>query len=152
LWTTKNKEIVNEALASGRILVVWFHDESTFYVNDRRVVCWVHIGEKAVPWTKGEGTLLMVADFVSADYGWLTSSDGKQSTRVLFKAGKQRKSYFTNKDILNHASSAMDILDKDYSHEDHVLVFDNTTTHLKREEDALSATKMPKFTLKVSRN
>jgi hypothetical protein len=30
----------------------------------------------------------------------------------------------------------MDILDKDYSHEDHVLVFDNATTHLKCEEDA----------------
>jgi len=40
----------------------------------------------------------------------------------------------------------MKILDKDYSDEDHVLVFDNTTTHLKREEDALSVTKMPKFT------
>jgi hypothetical protein len=25
----------------------------------------------------------MVADFMSANYGWLTSSDGKQSTRVL---------------------------------------------------------------------
>jgi hypothetical protein len=152
LWTTENEEIVNEALASGRVLVVWFHDESMFYANDQRVICWVHIGEKAVPWTKGKGASLMVADFVSANYGWLTSSDGKQSTRVLFKAGKQCEGYFTNKDILNHASSVMDILDIDYSHEDYVLVFDNTTTHLKHEEDALSATKMPKFTPKVGRN
>jgi hypothetical protein len=88
LWTTKNEEIVNEALASGSILVVWFHDESTFYANDWRVVRWVHIGEKAVSLTKGKGASLMVADFVSAGYGWLTSSDGKQSTWVLFKAGK----------------------------------------------------------------
>jgi hypothetical protein len=46
----------------------------------------------------------------------------------------------------------MDILDKGYPDEDHVLVFDNTTTHLKREEDALSAMKMPKFTLKLGNN
>ena len=46
----------------------------------------------------------------------------------------------------------MDILDKDYTNEEHVLVFDNTTTHLKCEEDALSATKMPKFTPAIGKN
>jgi len=54
------------------------HDESTFYVNDWRVVRWVHKGENLVPRTKGEGALLMVVDFVSADYGWLTSPDGPE--------------------------------------------------------------------------
>ena len=49
LWTVDNQEIVNDALASGRTLVIWFHDECTFYMNDRRIVCWVHIDEKAVP-------------------------------------------------------------------------------------------------------
>ena len=132
--------------------MVWFHDKCTFYANDRRIVRWVHETETAVPRAKGEGASLMVADFVSADYGWLTSLDGDQSTRVLFKAGKQREGYFTNKDILNHAGTAMDILDQDYRDEDHVLVFDNATTHLKRDEDALSATKMPKFAPKVGNN
>jgi hypothetical protein len=60
-----------------------------------------------------EGASLMVADFVSADYGWLTSADGAQSTRVLFKAGKGCKGYFMNSNILNHATAAMDILNKD---------------------------------------
>lgn len=131
LWTTDNQEIANEALAAGRVLVVWFHDECTFYANDRQIVCWVHESEKAVPQTKGEGASLMVADFISADYGWLMSADGTQSTQVLFKAGKQREGYFTNADILNHTRTAMDVLDKDYKDEDHVLVFDNATTHLK---------------------
>jgi hypothetical protein len=152
LWTTDNQEIANEALAAGRVLVVWFHDECTFYANNRWIVCWVHESEKAVPWTKGEGVSLMVADFISADYGWLMSADGTQSTWVLFKAGKQREGYFTNADILNHTRTAMAVLDKDYKDEDHVLVFNNTTTHLKQEEDALSATKMPKFTPKDGRN
>jgi hypothetical protein len=52
-------------------VVVWFHDESTFYAHDRRDVCWVHLMEGAIPKPKGEGTSLIVAHFVSADYGWL---------------------------------------------------------------------------------
>jgi len=46
----------------------------------------------------------------------------------------------------------MDILKKGYPDEEHVLVFDNATTHLKWEEDALSATKMPKFMPKLGKN
>jgi len=135
-----------------RYLVVWFHDESTFYANDRRVVRWVWKGENAVPRTKGEGASLMVADFVSADYGWLQSPDGKKEARVLFRCGKGRDGYFTNDDIRNQAARAMDILDEHYSSEDHVLVFDNATTHLKRADTALSARNMPKHVPKEGKN
>jgi hypothetical protein len=41
----------------------------TFYANNRCKQCWVHKDEQAVPWAKGEGASLMMADFVSADYG-----------------------------------------------------------------------------------
>ena len=86
----------------------------------------------------------MVADLVSADHGWLRSPDGKEEARVFFKAGKNRDGYFTNDDILEQAGKAMDILEKHYANESHVLVFDNATTHLKRADRALSAMKMPK--------
>ena len=52
----------------------------------------------------------MVADFASADYGWLHSPDGSQKAWVLFKVGKAQEGYFTNKDILQKAMNAMDIL------------------------------------------
>jgi hypothetical protein len=136
-----NQEIANEALAFGWTLIMWFHNESTFYANDWCIVQWVHKGETAVPHTKGEGASLMVPDL---DYGWLRSADGSKSTHVLFKAGKNQEGYFTNSDIVEHATAAMNILKQDYSDEDHVFVFDNTTTHQKQEEEALSATKMPK--------
>ena len=42
----------------------------------------------------------MVADFVSADYGWLQSPNGKEHMHVLFKAGKAQDGYFTNDDIV----------------------------------------------------
>ena len=40
----------------------------------------------------------------------------------------------------------MDILDEHYAEEDHVLVFDNATTHTKWADGALSARNMPKST------
>jgi hypothetical protein len=86
----------------------------------------------------------MVADLVSADYGWLRSPDGKEAARVLFKAGKNREGYFTNEDILKQVETAMDILEKHYPDDDHVLIFDNASTHQKRPDGALSARRMPK--------
>jgi hypothetical protein len=128
--------------------VIWYHDESTFYANDRRKTYWVHKDEKAIPQPKGEGASLMVADFVSADYGWLRSPDGTESARVLFRAGKARQGYFTNAEILEHAVKAMSILEKHFPNEDHVLIFDNATTHMKRADNSLSARKLSKLPTK----
>jgi len=88
----------------------------------------------------------MVADVVSADYGWLRSPDGKQEARIFFKAGKNREGYFTNDEILEQATKIMDILYEHYIEEDHVLIFDNATTHTKRAEGAVSARYMPRST------
>lgn len=126
--------------------VVWFHDESTFYANDRRKTRWCHKEETAVPYTKGEGASQMVADFVSADYGWLRSPDGLEEARRLFKAGKNREGYFTNENILEQVEKAMNILEKSFPHDNHKFAFDNASTHLKRADGALSARHMPKNT------
>jgi hypothetical protein len=139
-WKLVDGKLVEEdENNSERCTVIWFHDESTFYAHDRRKKRWVHSNEKATPQPKGEGISLMVADFVSADYGWLRSPDGKESARVLFRAGKSRDGYFANNEILQHIKTAKVILQKHYPNEDHVFVFDNATTHLKRADDALSA-------------
>ena len=37
----------------------------------------------------------------------------------------------------------MDILKKHYPHNNHIFVFDNTPTHIKRASNAISAWKMP---------
>lgn len=73
----------------------------------------------------------MVADFISADYGFLRSPDGTEEARVLFPARAHREGYFTNEEILKQAAKAMDILKKYYPDKDHVFIFDNATTHLK---------------------
>jgi hypothetical protein len=106
----------------NRRTVVWFHDESTFYANDQWKLHWVHKDEKAIPCAKGEGASLMVADFVSANYGWLRSPDKTKEARVIFKAGINCEGYFMNEDILKQATMAMDILKEHYPDDDHDLV------------------------------
>jgi hypothetical protein len=126
-------------------LVVWNHDESTYYANDHCKIRWVHKTEMAVPHPKGKGLSLMVANFISPDYGWLQSPDGAQKARVIFKASKNHEGYFTHEVILKQVLNAMDILQQHHADEDHILVFDNATTHLKHADDALSVRHMPKF-------
>lgn len=46
----------------------------------------------------------------------------------------------------------MDLVTKYVPDENHVFVFDNATTHLKRPDDALSARKMPKNISKEGTN
>lgn len=137
---------------SCRHVVHWYHDETTYTQNDRRQVRWVPKDETPVPQPKGEGSSLMVADFISADHGWLRSPDGKEEARVLFKAGANRDGYFTNEEILEQATHAMDILEKYFPDDQHIFVYDNARTHLKRAPDALSARQMVLNTPKPGRN
>src|SRR3954464_10918078 len=104
-------------------VVIWHHDESIFYANDCRKTRWVHCSENAVLYVKGERASLMVADFVSADYGWFFSPDGTEWARVLFKPGKNRDGYIDCEDIVNQAGTAMDIIQKHFPDKDHVFVF-----------------------------
>ena len=152
-WTEDGTKDLNAATTpTFRHTVVWYHDESIFYANDRQTKRWVDSNETAVPQPKGEGASLMVANFVSADYGWLRSLDGNDNARVLFKVGRSRDGYFTNKDVLRQTQRALDILQVHYPNDDHILIFDNAATHLKRPDEALSARNMPKFTPKEGMN
>ena len=74
-------------------------------------------------------TSLIVTDFVSADYGWLHSSDGKEDAQVLLKVGSSWEDYFTNNDILRQTLRAMHILETHYPNDDHIFIFDNAACH-----------------------
>jgi len=125
-------------------VVVWFHNESTFYTHDHCGQCWVHEMESLKPQPKGKGASLMVAHFVSTDYGFLQSPDGTETACVLFKASKGWDGYYTNERIIQHAKQAIKILHKYYPNDDHVMIFNNATTHVKCTDNTLSAQCMPK--------
>jgi hypothetical protein len=57
--------------ARSRRLVLYTHDESTFYSNDRRKQRWIHPDMTRVPQPKDQGESLMVADLLSPEFGRL---------------------------------------------------------------------------------
>jgi hypothetical protein len=136
----------------GPHVIAWFHDESIFYAHDRRKKGWYHKDAPAKPYTKGEGASVMIADYVSADFGWLCSPDGKHSARRVMEPGKNKDGYFSSDDICDQAQEAIRIVHKCWPQYEHVFIYDNASTHLKRPEDALSARKMPKKTSAVGKN
>ncbi|KAJ7192309.1 hypothetical protein GGX14DRAFT_537754 [Mycena pura] len=131
----------------GKRVIIWYHDESIFYAHDRRRRNWYHKDAPAKLYQKGDGHSLMVADFVSQDFGWSpTSLDGTRTARRFLKPGKNRDGYFTCDDICEQANVMMDIVTEVYPDFEHAFVYDNATTHKKRADGSLSARKMPKGT------
>ncbi|QRV83075.1 DDE superfamily endonuclease [Ceratobasidium sp. AG-Ba] len=159
-WDSEGNEIPPKLAEGERVVVVWFHDESTFYAHDRRLTRWVHETETAGIYKKGEGVSLMIADFVSADYGWLrlrpkspsaapTASSGTgteqgsfNDAKVIFRAGKQRDGWFGTTNVVDQLSRAMSIVKEQYPNEDHIFVFDNATIHTKLPENAPNVNRM----------
>jgi hypothetical protein len=70
----------------------------------------------------------------------------------LLISGKNRDVYFTSEDIEEQAHAAMDILTKFYSGYEHRFFYDNAPSHLKQPEGSVTASQMPKFTLKPGTN
>ena len=73
----------------------------------------------------------MISDFISADYGWLCSADGKETVHVELKPGKNCNGYFTNDKVLAQVTTAINLVCKLYPNDDHVFIFDNATTYSK---------------------
>ena len=136
----------------GLEVVTWFHDETIFYAHDRQKRSWYHKDASVKPYANGEGAMVMVADFVSAKFGWLRSPDGTRTARRVMKPGKNKDGYFSSEDICNQAEEAMAILWEFYPQYEHVFIYDNATTHLKCAADTLSARRMPKNVPKAGTN
>lgn len=61
IYSTEGNECLMPPPTAHR-LVIWNHNESTYYVNDRRKIRWIHKSETAVvPYAKGEGASMMIA-------------------------------------------------------------------------------------------
>ncbi|KAF9642330.1 hypothetical protein BDM02DRAFT_3241077 [Thelephora ganbajun] len=113
VWTDENIADPVQSDPSTRHDVHWHHNETVFCAHDHQEHHWVPYDETAVPQPKGEGHSLMVADFISADYGWLQSPDGTESACVLLQPGAHRDGYFTHSDVIAQVAKAMDILTND---------------------------------------
>ena len=59
-------------------LIAVTHDESTFFAHDERKMRWIHESQKATLERKGEGTSIMISDFLTSEWGHLMSADGTE--------------------------------------------------------------------------
>ncbi|QRV95331.1 DDE superfamily endonuclease [Ceratobasidium sp. AG-Ba] len=142
-YDSKTMEYHAPALEQGeRLIMVWFHDESIFYTNDRRLTRWVSPTETAVPYAKGEGASIMVADFVGIE-GWLHGLNQSDHARIVLFPGKTRDGYLTGEKVRNQLTKAIEIVQAKYPHAEHVFIYDNATTHTKRREDLAVVGKIP---------
>ncbi|THU79173.1 hypothetical protein K435DRAFT_875794 [Dendrothele bispora CBS 962.96] len=111
-WTSEN--LPEYGPLCGKRIIVWYHDETIFYAHDRCRKNWFHKDASAKPYAKGDGHSFMIADYVSADFGWL-------------------------QDIQEQANAAIDLVHELYPDYEHIFIYDNATTHLKRPDGSLSA-------------
>jgi hypothetical protein len=51
------------------------YDESTFFQEDHQTEIWSHKSVGAAPVKKGEGTLLMISDFMMSEWGRLKGDE-----------------------------------------------------------------------------
>ena len=58
-----------------RPLILVTHNESVFFQNDERSICWSHQDSRPAPKPKGEGQSLMVSDFLTAEWGCLRDNN-----------------------------------------------------------------------------
>ncbi|KAF8750260.1 hypothetical protein RHS01_09488 [Rhizoctonia solani] len=123
--------------------IVWFHNKSVFFANDRWLVRWVGANKHPTPFKKGEGSTIMIADFVSAQLGWLQGNNGK-SARVILRLGINRNGYFTCARVVEQLENAIRIVQEAFPKYAHIFVYDNAPSHTKHPEDAISARTMPK--------
>jgi hypothetical protein len=167
LWDDDGNELprpsgfpVPGAIGRFRLILVT-HDESTFFQNDQRKICWDHEGSSKAPRPKGEGQSLMISDFLTADWGCLR--DGNRcvmvlplsmrhhflrtlsEARIVFKPGKNRDGWFSADDLLAQVENAIDVFEgitKGWAQG--LFLFDNAPSHQKRADNAISARKMVK--------
>jgi hypothetical protein len=74
--TTIDLERTPKLRPGEKQVIVWFHDESTFYAHDRRLIRWVYLGEHPTISPKGEGNSVMIGNYVCAELGWMQGKDG----------------------------------------------------------------------------
>ena len=65
----------------------------------------------------------------------------------MFKAEKNRDGYFQHEDLIRQVETAINIFENRFLSCVKLFAFDNTTTHMKRASNALSARYMPKHAL-----
>ena len=134
--------------------VIFFHDETTFQANDDQTRQWGAKGTQVVM-QKSKGRGIMVSDFVSED-GFLCLSDDeiksisdpnlkRYEAREQIEYGENADGYWTNDRFMNQMEVAVKLAEIKYPKDKgfrHCWVFDHSSCHSARSDDALDVSRM----------
>ncbi|KAF8748767.1 hypothetical protein RHS01_10591 [Rhizoctonia solani] len=128
-------------------IIVWFHDKSTFFANDRQIVWWLAQMNIQKP-VKKEREIQLWWRFCVCTVRVVTGE--KWGIRTSHsQAWINRDGWFTSARVVKQLEDAVKIVQEVYPEYTHVFVYDNAPSHTKRPEDAISAQSMPKGEVKV---
>ena len=121
------------------------HDESTMYANDGKKFFWMENGKKKLL-PKSAGSSIMISGFMCACHGFMSGTVGDTFKRTyqVFKAGKNRQGWFTNKDLNNQFEGCADLIRQLHPDADIYTLFDNSMTHRAKAPDGLDASALNK--------
>ena len=138
------------------MLVVLFHDETTFQVNEDQPTLWAEKGTSVMrPKPKGSG--IMVSDFIREKHGYLELTDKKHDkvkksdptirkhARQTLEYGKGKGGYRTSHRFMLQIKESVKIADVKFPREAGwrvVWIFDHSSCHAVMPDDALDASKM----------
>lgn len=118
-------------------VIIVFHDESIYCVNDGKQRFWQDSLTSTMK-SKGRGYGIMVSDFVT-EQGFL-GDNIDESLRIYLEYNKQ--GHWTHDRLKQQVLHAIDIFERKHPGHQAVFVFDNASTHVAKEEDALVAKRM----------
>ena len=83
-WIHENNGSITLLIPSHQCrTVIWYHDESIFYAHDRQHKTWYHKDASVVPYKKGDGASFMIANYITADFGWLQGINGETAWKTM---------------------------------------------------------------------
>lgn len=140
---------------SMKKLVLLYHDESIFSVNETQTWMWGTEDKPAIlPKTKGSG--LMVSDFIEEHSGYLCLTEDEikvarrndpnfpRQAREIFEYGAAREGYWTGEKFMSQIERAVKIAEHKYPSQANTLVwlFDQSSCHKAYASDALNTRSM----------
>lgn len=117
-------------------VILLFHDESIFNVNDSKKRFWQDAQTSTIT-PKGKGQGIMVSDFVTEN-GFL-DDDSTEGLRVCLEYNKE--GHWTHEKLKEQVLHAIKVFDRKYPGHQGIFIFDNSTVHVAKEENALNAKK-----------
>eukprot|EP00733_Pompholyxophrys_punicea_P001221 Pompholyxophrys_punicea_v1_NODE_557_length_1654_cov_6.640195.p1 type:complete len:230 gc:universal NODE_557_length_1654_cov_6.640195:366-1055(+) len=146
---------------ADRPLIVYYHDECIFWVNDRQTTFWglevsslfihyLNVLKSSAGRTWYRNQRLMVSDFICEEIGYLRVSEAERikynlksaSARVIFEYGKNREGYWGNAHLREQMKNTIALHNVVFPNAQALFVFDNSSGHLAYAPDALVAERM----------